>query len=126
MEIVTDKQSGPAILSLDGRLTLGPAATALRTAIESALADSPPSIILDLAKLIYVDSAGLGALAAGVAQSKAAGIRFSVAAPRPRVQEAIELVCLNRLLPIHGTVEEARAELGAFTPSPAAPESPSA
>lgn len=103
---------------------MGSAATALRTAVQQTLEAGSKAIILDLSEVSYVDSAGLGILAAISSQSKTAGATLFVTNLQQRVQQAIELVCLDRTLSIHPTVNAAMALLPGSTPM-ASTESPS-
>ena len=53
---------GVVILKLDGRITVGKEATALRSATDALGAAGRRNLVLDLAKVDYIDSTGLGAL----------------------------------------------------------------
>ena len=61
-EISTREREGVTILDLDGRLTVGQGASALRDAVSQLVADGRKSIVLNMARVDYVDSTGLGAL----------------------------------------------------------------
>jgi anti-sigma B factor antagonist len=51
-----------AVVDLDGRITLGESTGLLRDNLRQLLAQGSKKIILNLAKVSYVDSAGLGEL----------------------------------------------------------------
>ena len=62
LEIAEREREGIKILDLSGRLTVGPAATALREAITRSQASGSTKIVLNLADVDYIDSTGLGML----------------------------------------------------------------
>lgn len=58
----TRKVGNVTIVDLDGRITLGESTGALREELRSLLAGGTRNIILNMQKVGYVDSAGLGEL----------------------------------------------------------------
>ncbi|MBV8728365.1 MAG: STAS domain-containing protein [Acidobacteriia bacterium] len=61
LQISQREREGITILDLDGRITVGPEATALRDAIANLNQDGA-KLVLNLAQVDYIDSTGLGAL----------------------------------------------------------------
>jgi anti-sigma B factor antagonist len=61
LEITEREREGITILDLDGRITVGPEATALRERISNLNQDGQ-NLVLNLAQVDYIDSTGLGAL----------------------------------------------------------------
>lgn len=60
---LSNRQShGVTIIDLSGRITLGEATGQLRDAVKAAVARGDKNIILNLAGVSYIDSAGLGEL----------------------------------------------------------------
>src|SRR5215475_572077 len=53
---------GVVILKLDGRITVGKETTGLRGAVDALNEAAKRNVVLDLAKVDYIDSTGLGAL----------------------------------------------------------------
>ena len=62
LEIQQREREGIVVLSLQGRITVGPEASALRDKAAALAAAGTRSIVLDLASVDYIDSTGLGAL----------------------------------------------------------------
>jgi anti-sigma B factor antagonist len=62
LEIEQREREGVTILDLDGRITVGPEASALRDRITSLSAAGIRNVVLNLARTDYIDSTGLGAL----------------------------------------------------------------
>jgi anti-sigma B factor antagonist len=62
LDIQQRDREGIAILDLSGRITVGNEATAFRDKIGALTASGVRSIVLNLARVDYIDSTGLGAL----------------------------------------------------------------
>jgi len=62
LKIEETEREGVVILELDGRITVGKEATALRSTADRLNAAGRRNLVLDLAKVDYIDSTGLGAL----------------------------------------------------------------
>lgn len=84
--VVIRQVNGVAVLDLSGRLTVGEAIGLVRTTIQDLLASGQKKLVLNLADVTYMDSAGLGGLIS---------VRGSVA------EQAGHLVLLNLAKKIH-------------------------
>jgi anti-sigma B factor antagonist len=62
LHIEEKEREGVVILKLDGRITVGKETTALRSATDALNSAGQRNLVLDLAKVDYIDSTGLGAL----------------------------------------------------------------
>ena len=62
LEITQREREGIVILDLDGRLTVGQEAGALREAVLKLSAEGRHNVVLNLEKVEYIDSTGLGGL----------------------------------------------------------------
>jgi anti-sigma B factor antagonist len=62
LEIQQREREGIVILDLDGRITVGPGAGALRDTIAALANAGTRNVVLNLARVDYIDSTGLGAL----------------------------------------------------------------
>ena len=62
LDIQQREREGITILDLNGRITVGPEATALRAKVAELSAAQTRNLVLDLAGADYIDSTGLGAL----------------------------------------------------------------
>lgn len=65
------------------------------------------NIIVDLAGVPYIDSAGLGAMLGHWAHTERAGHKFALAAANARVQVLFEITKIRAVLPVFVTVEQA-------------------
>jgi anti-sigma B factor antagonist len=66
-------------------------------------------VIFDLSAVPFVDSAGLGALIGAIRRIRELGGDAVVCAVRPSVGRVLDLVGLNRIVAVAGTLREAQA-----------------
>src|SRR4028119_2019598 len=60
---ITERQAGDiTILDMDGKVTIGEGSVALRTTIRRLLGEGKKKILLNLGRVGYVDSSGIGEL----------------------------------------------------------------
>lgn len=71
------------------------------------------TVVLDLADLEYISSAGLRVLMLAAKQVKAAGGRILLAAPQPVVREILEISRFNLVFELADSVDAAVAAAGA-------------
>lgn len=79
-----------------------------RKVIGDLVESGPAKVILDLSKIDFLDSSGLGALVqiAKLAKNKDGGVQIVT---NPRVTQTVKLVRLEKFLPLHATLEDALA-----------------
>jgi anti-sigma B factor antagonist len=75
----------------------------------AAIACRPRLLLLDLASLCFCDARGLGAFVQIANRADAAGCRYGLVAPQPRVAKLLRIGGLNRRLPVFATMEDAVA-----------------
>ncbi|MGK5552599.1 STAS domain-containing protein [Actinomadura kijaniata] len=99
--------SGELALSKSLDQTVG----SLLAALDQAVAEGRCDVVLDLAGLRFVDSAGLRVVLRVRAAVLAAGGRLVLAALRPGVMQILDIAGLNQHLTLYPTVEEAVSAL---------------
>ena len=62
LEINQREREGIVILELTGRISVGPEASSIRDTCSRLAAEGKRNLVLDLAKVDFIDSTGLGAL----------------------------------------------------------------
>jgi anti-sigma B factor antagonist len=92
------------IYSLHGPLTL----TNLLI-VQEALRSTASVLVLNIADVPYVDSAGVGALVQAFVKRKKQGQRLVLVAPNETVQKLFKLTGVNDLLEVAPTLEAARS-----------------
>jgi anti-sigma B factor antagonist len=102
------------VVEVTGDLDLA-AAPALRQEVLALLQAGHRDIVVDLTPTDFLDSIGLGVLVSIWKRVRVHGGSFAVVCPEPRLQRVFRVVDLDRILPLHGTVDEA---LGPEQPTP--------
>ncbi|HEY9798559.1 MAG TPA: STAS domain-containing protein [Leptolyngbyaceae cyanobacterium] len=77
-----------------------------RKVVSKCIDDGPTNIILDLSKIDFVDSSGLGALVQLVKKAQTAEGTLQIVT-NPRVTQTVKLVRLEKFLSLQPSVEEA-------------------
>jgi anti-sigma B factor antagonist len=96
-----DQRDGTTVLALRGELDLHSAGVLL--AATTAVA-AGSRLVLDLSRLVFVDSAGLRALMNLDLRSRAEGFELVLAAPGPAVLRVLRLTGFDKRLPIEDAV----------------------
>jgi anti-sigma B factor antagonist len=94
------------VLRCHGRIVFGPEARALTDIVTDVLPTSG-RMIVDLAGIESVDSAGLGELVMLHMWAEAAGYTLKVASPSASVRRLLELTNLLAVFDLYGSVDEA-------------------
>ncbi|WP_431854326.1 STAS domain-containing protein [Azospirillum sp.] len=110
MEISESKSGDAAVLSIAGRLDSS-TAQQLESRLTMVL-DGHPAVVLDLAGLDYVSSAGLRVLLKGAKQAKGRNAALLLAGLRPHVQEVFDISGFTAIFAIHPDRKAAAAALG--------------
>jgi anti-anti-sigma factor len=100
LEITQREANGIYLLALNGRLVLGDESNGFRSTVENLLSSGATKIVVNLERVHYVDSAGLGALIDVHRKTKAQGARLKLTNLGPNFKRALELA---RLLTIFET-----------------------
>ncbi len=112
MEIDTSLNDGIAILRLSGRLTVSDKAGNLKQAASHAVAAGASVVLLDLARVPYIDSTRLGELIAAHITVARQGGRLGLVGTTSRITELLTLAGLEGIFELFPTVADARASFG--------------
>lgn len=82
-----------------------------RKVINDYIVAEPANVVLDLSKIDFLDSSGLGALVQLAKQSHHKNGTLQIVT-NSRVTQTVKLVRLEKFLPLHPTLDEAIAALG--------------
>jgi anti-anti-sigma factor len=96
----------------DGQIDIGNAGD-FKSQLQGLLQRGERRVVVDLARVQYVDSAGLSALMAVVNVFRAADAMVRLCAAQPAVLKIFQLTRLDEYLPLSATIEEAQQELAA-------------
>jgi anti-sigma B factor antagonist len=96
-----------AVLDLAGKITIGEGDVILREEVNKLLESDRKSILLNLDKVTYMDSAGIGELVACFKRASEAGARLKLLNPSGRVSDLLSLTKLQQVFEIFGDEKEA-------------------
>src|ERR1039457_1664408 len=105
---LTEKEiNGVLVLQLAGRVTLGEGSSLLRTKLKDVLSEGKTRIVLALAEVSYIDSAGLGALVAGFTSAQNQGANLKLANLTKRFNETLNITKLVTVFDVFDTADQA-------------------
>jgi anti-sigma B factor antagonist len=107
LNIVEKEVNGVTVLELAGRVTLGEGSGLLRTKLKESLSQGKTRLVLDLAEVGYIDSAGLGTLVAGFTSAQNQGASLKLANLTKRFSETLHITKLVTVFDVYDTVEDA-------------------
>ena len=107
LEIQGKQVEGVTVLQLIGRVTLGEESNQLRTALKDVLSQGKTRLVLDLAEVSYIDSAGLGTLVAGFTSAQNQGANLKLANLTKRISEQLYITKLVTVFDVYETVDDA-------------------
>ena len=99
--------NGVTVVELAGRVTLGEGSSALRSKLKELLSQGKTRLVLDLAEVTYVDSAGLGTLVAGYTSAQNQGANLKLANLTKRFHEQLNITKLVTVFDVYDTVQDA-------------------
>ena len=106
LSIEVDRQAPSAVVRLSGSVTMETDAR-LNEALQSLVRDGFTRIVLDLARLAFICSGGLGTLVAAHVRCLRSDGQVTVVAPQPRVRDVLNKTKLDHLFPIRDSVAQA-------------------
>lgn len=109
LTIGTRDVKGVAVVDLSGRVTLGEATGKLRDTIRSLVDAGKKNVLLNLASLDYMDSAGLGELVGAYTTIKNAGGKLKILKAQGRALDLMQVTRLMTLFEFFETEAEAVA-----------------
>ncbi|HXW13989.1 MAG TPA: STAS domain-containing protein [Terriglobia bacterium] len=107
LNIVEKDVDGVTVLELAGRITLGEGSNLLRTKIKDLLSEGKTRLVLNLADVTYVDSAGLGTLVAGFTSAQNQGADLKLANLTKRFHDQLSITKLVTVFDVYDTVQDA-------------------
>ncbi len=102
---------GVTVLDLSGKITLGEASGKLRSAVQEALGAGSKKILLNLADVNYIDSAGLGELVSAYTTVKNAGGQLKLLSLTKKVRD---LLVITKLLTVFDVKDSEADAISSF------------
>src|ERR1017187_7364316 len=107
LSIAEKEVNGVTVLTLAGRVTLGEGSGQLRAKLKDSLSQGKTRLVLDLAEVSYIDSAGLGTLVAGFTSAQNQGANLKLANLTKRFNEQLHITKLVTVFDVFDTVQDA-------------------
>ena len=109
---MTDREvDGVSVVTLDGRIVLGEESNTFREKLKSLLAEGTKKIVLNMAGIKYVDSAGLGTLVAAHVSAKTQGASVRLCNLGEKFHEVMQI---TRLLTVFDVYDTEAAAVSSF------------
>jgi len=109
---MTDRQVGDAdVLDIEGRIVLGDESNAFREKVKGLLAAGKKKIVLNLAQVSYIDSAGLGTLVATFHSAKSQGAILKLVNLGAKFKEVLQV---TKLMTVFDTYDNEAAAIASF------------
>jgi anti-sigma B factor antagonist len=109
------------ILDCSGKLIFGDETSYLRDMVKESLKTSR-HLVLNLSKVTYVDSSGLGMIVALNASTRSLGGSLKIAGLTARVNDLLQLSRLASAFELYGTAEDAAATFNTAAGTSSPPE----
>ncbi len=114
MDIKERVVDGVSVLDLAGKIVLGEGDLQVKERIKDLLADGQRHILLNLADITYIDSAGLGALISCYTTVKRESGKLKLVNLTKRIQD---LLAITKLITVFDHFDNEKAALASFKES---------
>lgn len=121
-KLFTSRQVNPDVLVVDftGRVSTPAILVAdVERFIKKQIEGGSRKLVLDFSKVEFLDSSGVGVLVVCSSVMEKAGGRMVIAGATGYVKEALQMVHLDRVIPLHADLAAACESLGAASAPPA-------
>lgn len=108
LDVDTSTRDSATVLSLRGEIDVY-TAPRLRQALIDLIAQDATNIVVDMEKVDFLDSTGLGVLVGGLKRVKAKDGSMKLVVTQDKISKIFEITGLTKVFPIFGTVDEAVA-----------------
>ena len=112
MKFSTRKEGDIVIIDVDGQILLGDGDVEIKRAVDELLKQGNKNILLNLAKVPYMDSAGLGEIIRCFTALRKGGGDFKLLSPNSRI---IELLTITKLLNVFDCYEDESTAIASFS-----------
>jgi anti-sigma B factor antagonist len=117
VKMTNSEVDGVSVVRLDGRIVLGEESNSLRERLKSLVAEGKKKIVLNMAKITYIDSAGLGTLVAAHVSAKTQGASVRLSHLGQKFHEVLQM---TKLLTVFDVYDAEAAAVSSFQSSLAA------
>jgi anti-anti-sigma factor len=121
MNVDIRKIDDVVVVDFEGSLVVGVADGVISSVVEQLLADGYTSILINLSKVDYIDSSGLGDLVQSQKLTQRLEGRMKLLSPQDRVRRTLHI---SNLLPLFEVYEEEQLAIDAFRAETPSAENP--
>jgi anti-sigma B factor antagonist len=108
LDVETSNRDGASVLTLRGEIDVY-TAPRLRQAIIDLVDGGATRVVVDMEKVDFLDSTGLGVLVGGLKRVKLKEGSLSIVATQDKILKIFDITGLNKIFDIHATVDDAVA-----------------
>jgi anti-sigma B factor antagonist len=95
------------VVEITERLNLGNTLVSIETSIKRLIQEGVRKLVIDVARLNYIDSSGIGMLVSSNGFMEQSGGRMRIAGAHGAVARAFEVVHVSRIVPLDADLESA-------------------
>jgi anti-sigma B factor antagonist len=114
VRMTNSEVDGVSVVELDGRIVLGEESNSLREKLKSLLAEGKKKIVLNMANIKYIDSAGLGTLVAAHLSAKTQGASVRLCHLGNKFHEVLQMTKLLTVFEVYDTEAAAVSSFQSF------------
>jgi anti-sigma B factor antagonist len=114
MNITSKEIGGISVVALNGRIVLGEESNLLRERVKSLISEGKKKIVLNMANVAYIDSAGLGILVAAHVSAKNQGAALHLSNLGNKFHDVLQLTRLLTVFSVYDTEADA---ISSFRPN---------
>ena len=107
MKIHVEEQGNVDIIHIEGKMTTGSGDISLRQSIKDLLDQDKKQLIIDLSKLKYIDSGGIGEMVSSYTTTKNRGATLKLANMSDKVMGIFQMTQLITVFEVYNSVKEA-------------------
>lgn len=111
VKMTNSEVDGVSVVALDGRIVLGEESNSLREKLKSLTDDGKKKIVLNMANIEYIDSAGVGTLVAAHIRAKTQGASVRICHLGRKFHEVLQIA---KLLSVFDVYDTEVAAVGSF------------
>jgi anti-sigma B factor antagonist len=114
LKMTNSEVNGVSVVELEGRVVLGDESNSLRERLKSLIAEGKKKIVLNMADIKYIDSAGLGTLVAAHLSAKNRGASVRLCHLGKKFHEVMQLTKLLTIFDVYDTEAAAVSSFQSF------------
>jgi anti-sigma B factor antagonist len=109
--VIIDKKrvNDMVLLSVEGIIKLGQSAEFLEQSLQRTLEKDEGHVLIDLSKINYIDSTGIGELVGYIGKFAERGRRLILVSPSERIRKLLKVAQIDGFFPTYDTLDLALA-----------------